>query len=77
MARTLDDLHPAYIRKYTIATLVMRIAVAVVGKIASRQRRPANLSKSHAFQPLALIALIAMITLLSGGYHGKHHHPKP
>jgi hypothetical protein len=35
MAMTLDDLHPAYIRKYTIATLMMRMAVAVVRKIES------------------------------------------
>ncbi len=42
MARTLDDLHPAYIRKYTIATLVMRIAVALVGKIAILQPRPSS-----------------------------------
>jgi hypothetical protein len=34
MATTLDNLHPAYIRKYTIATLMMRMAVAAISKIA-------------------------------------------
>ena len=34
MARTLDNLHPAYLRKYTIATMMMRVAVAAVSKIA-------------------------------------------
>jgi hypothetical protein len=34
MARTLDNLHPAYIRKYTIATLMILMVVAVVSKIA-------------------------------------------
>jgi hypothetical protein len=35
MAMTLDDLHPAYIRKYTIATLATQIVVAEISKIAS------------------------------------------
>jgi hypothetical protein len=34
MAKTLGDLQPAYIRKYTIATLMIGMVIALVGEIA-------------------------------------------
>jgi hypothetical protein len=38
MAKTLGDLHPAYIRKYTIATLIILMVVAAIRSIARREQ---------------------------------------